>query len=133
MWWLTHFLLLLAVVSASCAFAYASPLETTTETATETPVYSVTSTLVPEITTTTINNKLSSKASTEDLEFLCHHFYKDEFVIAADVLESGCKLECVFLKSSGDHGSNFFDSSVVKVHTLNEGAECDNHKVFLLF
>lgn len=65
----------------------------------------------------------------EDLEYLCHHFYKDEFVVAAEVLEAGCLLECVLLQASGKHGQQFFDTSVTKFHHLNEGLECAARKV----
>jgi hypothetical protein len=76
----------------------------------------------------TVTNEVSEK-NFEDMEFLCHHFYKDEFVVSAHVTESGCRLECVFLKSSGVHGSGFFDTSVRKDHNINEGQTCDPQNV----
>ena len=79
-----------------------------------------------------VTNEVSEKAF-EDLEFLCHHFYKDEFVVSAHVTEAGCQLECVLLKSSGAHGSSFFDTSVRKQHNINEGQTCDSENVSLPF
>lgn len=76
----------------------------------------------------TVTNEVSEK-NFEDMEFLCHHFYKDEFVVSAHVTESGCRLECVFLQSSGLHGSGFFDKSVRKHHNINEGQNCDPQNV----
>lgn len=74
-------------------------------------------------------NETSNEIDLDQLEYLCHHYYPEEFVVSAEVLESGCRLECVLLKSSGDHGSNFFDASVTKVHNLNEGLSCDTELV----
>lgn len=76
----------------------------------------------------TVTNEVSEK-SFEDLEFLCHHYYKDEFVVSAHVTQSGCQLECVFLTSSGLHGDGFFDTSVKKHHNINEGQSCDGENV----
>lgn len=76
----------------------------------------------------TVTNEVSEK-SFEDLEFLCHHYYKDEFVVSAHVTEAGCQLECVFLTSSGLHGDGFFDTSVKKHHNINEGQSCDGENV----
>lgn len=76
----------------------------------------------------TVTNEVSDK-NLEDLEFLCHHFYKDEFVVSAHVTEAGCRLECVFLTSSGLHGGGFFDTSVKKHHNINEGQTCDQENV----
>lgn len=76
----------------------------------------------------TVTNEVSEKTY-EDMEFLCHHYYKDEFVVSAHVTEGGCQLECVFLKSSGLHGDSFFDTSVKKHHNINEGQNCDTGNV----
>lgn len=76
-----------------------------------------------------VSNETSNEIDLDQLEYLCHHYYPEEFVVSAEVLESGCRLECVLLKSSGDHGSNFFDASVTKVHNLNEGLSCDTELV----
>ena len=76
----------------------------------------------------TVTNELSEKGF-EDMEFLCHHYYKDEFVVSAHVTEAGCQLECVFLTSSGLHGDGFFDTSVKKHHNINEGQSCDGENV----
>lgn len=65
----------------------------------------------------------------EDLQFLCHHYHQNEFVIAAHVQEQGCRLECVFLKSSGTHGDSFFDASESRTHNINEGQSCDPEMV----
>lgn len=81
---------------------------------------------------TVTNEVVKSDASQDDLEFLCHHYYKDEFVVSAHVQEQGCRLECVLLKSSGVHGSGYFDTSVTKVHTINEGQSCDTEVVSVL-
>lgn len=75
------------------------------------------------------NNTSSNEIDLDQLEYLCQHYYPQEFIVSAEVLESGCRLECVLLKSSGDHGSNFFDASVTKVHNLNEGLSCDTELV----
>lgn len=75
------------------------------------------------------NNTSYNEIDLDQLEYLCQHYYPQEFIVSAEVLESGCRLECVLLKSSGDHGSNFFDASVTKVHNLNEGLSCDTELV----
>lgn len=75
-----------------------------------------------------VTNDVTEK-NFEELEFLCHHYYKDEFVVSAHVMESGCLLECVFLRSSGQHGGGFFDTSVKKHHNINEGQSCDGANV----
>lgn len=75
------------------------------------------------------NAKNKKTTDGEELEYLCHHFYKDEFVASAEVLEAGCQLECVLLQASGKHGQQFFDTSVTKFHNLNEGLECAPRKV----
>ena len=87
----------------------------------------------PVVPYTVTNEVVNPKATGEDMEFLCHHYYKDEFVVSAQVQEQGCQLECVLLKSSGIHGSGFFDTSVTKVHTINEGQSCDKEVVSLFF
>jgi hypothetical protein len=76
----------------------------------------------------TVTNEVSEKRF-EDLEFLCHHYYKDELVVSAHVSEAGCQLECVFLTSSGLHGDGFFDKTVRKHHNINEGQGCDPENV----
>ena len=76
-----------------------------------------------------VANETYNEIDLDQLEYLCHHYYPEEFVVSAEVLESGCRLECVLLKSSGDHGSNFFDASLTKVHNLNEGLSCDTELV----
>jgi hypothetical protein len=81
---------------------------------------------------TVTNEVMSRTTSEEDLDFLCHHYYKDDFVVSAQVQEQGCRLECVLLKSSGVHGNGFFDTSVTKIHTINEGQSCDKDVVSLL-
>ena len=53
-------------------------------------------------------------------------------MVSAHVQEQGCRLECVLLKSSGVHGSGYFDTSVTKVHTINEGQSCDTEVVSIL-
>ena len=83
---------------------------------------------LPTLLEETVTNEVSEKAH-EDTEFLCHHYYKDEFVVSAHVTEAGCQLECVLLKSSGQHGGGFFDTSVRKQHNINEGQSCDGENV----
>jgi len=66
----------------------------------------------------------------EDLQFLCHHYHQDEFVISAHIHEQGCRLECVFLKSSGTSGDSFLDDSESRIHNINEGQSCDPEMEF---
>ncbi|KAI1280577.1 hypothetical protein HDE_13473 [Halotydeus destructor] len=65
----------------------------------------------------------------EDNEYLCHHYYKDDFVISEEIVQSGCKLECVLLGATGSHGANFFDATQVKEHPLNEGLKCGERQI----
>lgn len=72
-------------------------------------------------------NKLS-----ESIEYLCHLYYKDRLIFSSEVLESGCELECILLKSSGKFGPHFYDDSEVKTHVLEDGFKCDDDKVRIL-
>ena len=74
-------------------------------------------------------NTSSNEIDLYQFEYLCQHYYPQEFIHSAKVLESGCQLECVLLKDSGDHGSNFVDTSMTKIHNLNEGLSCDTELV----
>ena len=80
-----------------------------------------------------VSNDSSNEIDFQGLEYLCNHFYKDEFVISAQVQESGCRLECVILQSTRSYGSSHFDTSVAKVQNINEGLTCNPEIVSHLF